>query len=602
MRRVARLGTLAAVVGLVCLGLPSMASAQAGEGVITGKVTDHLGNPIGPESGICALPGGYSSGWSNLEADGTYRIENVPAGKYAVIFSQCGTNQNPNRQFAPEFYPNLHDPAAVNHPSPLPNVTVVGGQTTSGIDAQLEPGAALTARVLDGSSTPRQGLCVTAEPKLAAGSIPIGSLPQTFTGVTGVDGRVRFTGMPMGNYTVKSAACDWAAPSHPDLTRVQFAGGAFTMDAASTTQLATSGSASVDVVMAAGATLSGQVRWGGSPRADACVTWGDRNGTLEVRTTTDANGNYQLRGLVPTLPGILRACGGPSPQSVYEPGEPKQEFFPEAASRWTAGELVLAPGSTRSQDFDLELGYSLSVIVTGLPSSNGCEAIATNGILVRRTQLRATPTPNVFVGDIFGLTSNSSSDIHLECGGRRAGTGRLPTWSTPYFQEGWTENQGSPVVALAYDATGPVITPSPNPATMPWSPTPVTISFSCSDPAGVASCPAPVTYGEGQATWVSATDGDGNVSSLAVVPRVDSTPPVIQVTGNGRTFRRDELMQFACDAWDDRSGLARVSGDTCPAWGTPASDLGVGTHTFQLGAVDWAGNVSVVAATLTIVK
>jgi hypothetical protein len=62
-------------------------------------------------------------------------------------------------------------------------------------------------------------------------------------------------------------------------------------------------------------------------------------------------------------------------------------------------------------------------------------------------------------------------------------------------------------------------------------------------------------------------------------------------------------MQFACDVWDERSGVGSSNRYVCPEWGALGSSLGEGTHTFVIGAVDWAGNVTQpVVATVTIVK
>lgn len=594
---VARAVAALALVALVALGWTSTASADASQGTITGRVTDGAGHAVGPDSGMCALLGSSSSSWSNLAADGTYRIENVDPGSYAVRFVACGVSAHPTVHYAEEFYPNLHDPAAARSAT-LPNVQVSAGQTVTGIDAQLEVGGQLTVKLVDASSTPRSGICVTAQPRRVSYDGPwnVGVLNSSASGVTGSDGRVALASLPPDDYVVIARACDYSVPTDPDLTRIQYSGGVFEATGATTTHVGLSEQVSTQMTMSPGASISGKVTLGGTADVGGCVEWGNRRSSPELTTTTDAQGNYSLVGITPTLPGSIRACGTASDRADGV----VSTWAPSAASRWTAEEITLAPGAHRSQDLQLRHGTTLSMIITAVPSPSGCQAVVTDPTWqVHRLPLRATTQNGVYAADAFDLPGQPLSAT-LECGGRRVGVWRVADANTPFFESGWTENSTSPVVQITYDATGPTITASPNPATMNWSSTPVTVSFTCTDGGvGVFSCPGPVRLGAGEATTVSAMDADGNVSTLWVMPRVDSTAPTITVTGSGRSFKGDEPMQFACDVADDRSGVAWVA-EPCPAWGTPASALGVGTHTFHLKASDWAGNIAETIATVIV--
>lgn len=408
------------------------------------------------------------------------------------------------------------------------------------------------------------------------------------------------TGTP-GDYYLVVRSCDWSVVTDPDLTRWQMSGGVFDVEHATTTSVAVGQAVSTVVVMSPGAAISGVITRDGVPEPGGCAVWSQRNGWDEMKAVAGNDGRFTIAGITPTVPGVLRACGADAhAPSVTVP----MTWYPAAASRWTAATLTPAAGITSVRDIALQADETLSVVVTSLPDATGCSVDVVDRNQGRhRVALRPGPVPGTFVADAFGLPAPARTAT-LECGGRRAGTARPADERTPGFGVGATENEAwwSPVVEIVYDVTGPVITPSPNPDAMPWTSAPATISFTCSDAgSGVATCPAPVTYGEGQATWVSATDLDGNVSSIPVVPRVDSTPPAIVVTGNGRTFRGDEPIQFACDVRDERSGVGWVRND-CPAWGTPASSLGVGDHTFVVESVDWAGNRSAAVASLTVVK
>jgi hypothetical protein len=577
-----------AVVVVVALGWAaapiSMAGADDAPGTISGRVTDQAGNPVGPTSGICALLGSSSGGWSNLNADGTYTLTNVEPGTYAVRFDYCASNAV--RTFAPEYYPGLqvHDPAR------LPNITVAAGQAVTGIDAHLKTGGTIKVKAVDQANTPLPGLCASIEDPMGGTTDGrVGSLGRSNSGTIGADGTVTLSGMPTGNYSVLVQECNYSSPVHPDLARYQYYGGGF--DRATAPRLAVGFGTvlSPTVVVQPAATVTGRVTRAGQPVGGTCVYWDGRDAAELISTTTDANGNYTLRGITPNVPGKVYACGTATTVTTW---------YPQASSRWTADPTPFAPGSTQVRDIQLQSINTLGIIVRGLPNPTGCEVVVTDnaGNVQRVGLLRSTSLPQVYVADAFGLPA-AARGANLECGGKRVGIGQLPDSDTPFFQN-WTPQP--PVISIAYDAAGPVINAIPS-VVGRWSRAPVTVNFACTDAgSGVASCPAPVVLGEGQAVWVSATDKLGNVAWIPVGPvLVDATPPRPAITGNGRTFKKGQPLALGCDMVDDRSGLAWVRSD-CPAWGS--TSLPVGTHRFTVTASDWAGNVTTTTATVTIVK
>ena len=577
------------VVVVVALGWAAAPIASAGAadgpGTISGRVTDPNGNPVGPASGICALLGNSSSGWSNLNADGTYTLTNVEPDRWSVKFEYCSSGAV--RTYSPEYYPDIH----VRTGAPLPNIEVAAGQAVTGIDAQLEVGGTIKVTAVDAANTPLAGLCVYAEdPPDTVGIPSVGNLPTVGSGTTAADGTASLSGLPTGDYFVLVRECDYGNPVHTGLARYQYLGGGFDQATATRVLIAPGVTVTPTVTVSPGATVTGRVTRAGQPVGGTCVYWDGRDKSEEISTTTDSNGNYTLRGITPTVPGKVYACGTATTTTTW---------YPQASSRWTADPTPLAAGSNQVRDIQLQSINTLGVIVRDLPDPTGCEVVVTdNAGNVKRVGLRSTALAGAYVADAFGLPSTAKGAT-LECGGKRVGVGRVPDSSTPFWQN-WTPQP--PVVAIAYDAAGPVITATPS-VVGRWSRTPVTMSFTCTDAgSGVATCPAPVALGEGQAVWVSATDKDGNVSWLPVgPPLVDATPPRPVITGDGRTFKKGGPVALGCDMVDDRSGVAWIRSD-CPAWGSPASALPVGTHRYTVTASDYAGNVTTTIATITIVK
>ncbi|UDY34876.1 hypothetical protein [Dermatobacter hominis] len=575
------------VVVVVALGWAAAPLASAGAadapGTISGRVTGPNGDPVGPSSGICALLGNSSSGWSNLAADGTYTLTNVEPGVWSVKFEYCSSSAV--RTYAPEYYPDIH----VRTGAALPNISVAAGQTVTGIDAQLEVGGTIKVKAVDPANAPLADLCVSAEdPPDAVGIPSVGNLPTVGSGMTAADGTATLSGLPTGDYFVLVRECDFAHPVHIGLARYQYLGGGFDQGTAARVLVAPGVTVTPTVTVSAGATVTGRVTRAGQPVGGTCVYWDGRDKAEEISTTTDADGNYTLRGITPTVPGKVYACGTATTTTTW---------YPQASSRWTADPTPFAPGSTQVRDIQLQSINTVGVIIRGLPNPTGCEVVVTDNLgNVQRVGLRPTALAQAYVADAFGLPSAARS-ANLECGGKRVGVGQVPDSSTPFWQN-WFPQPA--VISIAYDVAGPAINATPS-VVGRWSRTPVTVSFSCTDAgSGVASCPAPVVLGEGQAVWVSATDKGGNVSWIPVGPAlVDATPPRPAITGDGRTFKKGQPLALGCDMVDDRSGLAWVRSD-CPAWGS--TSLPVGTHRFTVTASDWAGNVTTTTATITIVK
>lgn len=149
-----------------------------------------------------------------------------------------------------------------------------------------------------------------------------------------------------------------------------------------------------------------------------------------------------------------------------------------------------------------------------------------------------------------------------------------------------------PTVTVAFDAT-------PNAAG--WYRTPLHATFTCNDDlSGVASCPGPLTVGEGANQVISgtATDAAGNTGVTApVAVNVDLTAPVVAFSGNAGTYTVADAVAITCNASDNLSGVAS---STCTSVNAPAWTFGLGSKTLTASATDVAGNQGSGSATFTI--
>jgi hypothetical protein len=191
---------LAAVTATMLIGIavPTAVGAAAPYGSVTGRVTGPDGQPLTSADGICVGAGSWNVPTGRVGDDGTYLIEHLTPGTYGVRFQQCDTERTDAR-YAPEFYPDLNDPDVAASPT-MPNVVVRNGETTTGIDAQMEPGGSLTFTIRDQQGRARPGLCAQAEahPR-ALGSDWVGLLPGDFWDTSDSAGVIRFESMPPGS-------------------------------------------------------------------------------------------------------------------------------------------------------------------------------------------------------------------------------------------------------------------------------------------------------------------------------------------------------------------------------------------------------------------
>jgi hypothetical protein len=155
---------------------------------IEGTVTDVHGNPL---AGICveAIDGTDNSG-TVTASDGTYEVDHggFATGSYTVYFS-AGTNCTGTANYASQYYDNAPSAATATA------VGVTAGETTTGIDAVMEPGGTIDGTVSAAAGgADLQGICVQAR--------QIGST-EIWNAGTGPQGTYEINGLNSGTYQLE---------------------------------------------------------------------------------------------------------------------------------------------------------------------------------------------------------------------------------------------------------------------------------------------------------------------------------------------------------------------------------------------------------------
>lgn len=132
--------------------------------VMSGKVTDVLGHPIGS---ICVLVGDGSETETN--PDGTYSVTGIEPGSWGVQFSGgCGNRGS----YAPLFYDNQPNGQLASV------IRFQAGKTVPNVDAVMQPGGTITGVVTSASGHSLSNVCVGAATEAQAG------LGEVFTDIT----------------------------------------------------------------------------------------------------------------------------------------------------------------------------------------------------------------------------------------------------------------------------------------------------------------------------------------------------------------------------------------------------------------------------------
>ncbi len=157
---------------------------------------------------------------------------------------------------------------------------------------------------------------------------------------------------------------------------------------------------------------------------------------------------------------------------------------------------------------------------------------------------------------------------------------------------------------LLLDTTPPTITltAAPAPNANGWNNTDVTVTFTCADNVGIATCVGDATLTAetaGQTVTGTATDLSGNTATASATIRIDKTAQAFTWTGT-TSYSVDQTVGISCATNAAISGVDLALPNHCDSASGPAFTFGLGTHTLTAAATDRAGNGSTASTTFTV--
>lgn len=154
-----------------------------------GRVTDTEGRPI--DDAVIFARGSGSEYSAKSWPDGTYKVEGLPAGTYALRFESPWLGEQ--AKYIDEWWNNAPDYASAAR------LTVTSGQSRTGFDVQLSTGSSISGRVVGLDGKPLDGALVEA-------IATRGEEPYRHLDYTDADGTYSVAGLPAGEYEVQFSA------------------------------------------------------------------------------------------------------------------------------------------------------------------------------------------------------------------------------------------------------------------------------------------------------------------------------------------------------------------------------------------------------------
>lgn len=323
---------------------------------ITGRVTSAAGRPL---SKICVDVGSVGDAYFSDELgfpfgtqvqtgrDGRYRVSQLPAGRYAVLYSACHGTGYADRWFGGR--PGAPDGDTVD---------VGPGATAAGIGEVLAPGGAISGTARTSAGRPVADDCEIAT-NLRTGQ-------QRYGGVFAQGARYRIGGLPVGRYRVEFYDC----AGGPGYQIQWFRGRGSPRSATAVRVTAGRTTRPVDAGLLRGGAIAGRVtaRASGGPLRNMCVEADSRSGTYFGFGFTGKDGRYRVTGLnTGTYHLQISNCGGSA----------------DGAGVQLARTIrVIAPRTVRGVNVALSAGGTISGRVTS-PGGRGLSSVCVESYPVR---------------------------------------------------------------------------------------------------------------------------------------------------------------------------------------------------------------------------
>jgi Carboxypeptidase regulatory-like domain/CarboxypepD_reg-like domain len=327
-------------------------------GKISGTVTDaQTHEPIGGVE-VCTVNHSRCDGTND---EGEYTIVGIPSGSYKLVFREWG---NPNRHVTAYY----HDKPSAAEAQP---VAVSAGQTTAGIDQEMQPGGRISGTVFEEQTSTRIGGIQ------ACGTALDGSESRCTT--TESYGTYTLAGLPAGDYQVRFSHPEGWTSGGPARWMQQYYDEADTAAEADPVQVNLGATtAGIDAHLREGGRIEGQVTAAatGKPVAGVGVCLQPVDPEAEAGGGcgfTGSDGNYTLEGvaageyLVAFLPGFM--APGPIPNL-------SRRFYDEAERRADATPITVAEGTAYPGiDAQLVVGGRISGRITEAGSGEPLEGV-----------------------------------------------------------------------------------------------------------------------------------------------------------------------------------------------------------------------------------
>jgi hypothetical protein len=283
----------------------SQSVKAAEEGEITGRVTSAVTNapiegvePCAAKVPVTSLPGTCAL----TNANGEYTIPSLPPGEYIITFIVHDSNLDY------QYYNHKYDYSEAEP------VTVVAGQTTTGIDAQLgEAGGSfaseLTGKVTDASTKAAIGGIEVCAYEYSPSEKSLSEGPVEYCATTEANGEYSIPGLPPGEYIV-----EFTTPVESGLNYVtQYYSGEVSVSKATRISIpALTTLYNIDAQLNAGGRIAGEVTDASTGAAIegvlACAfSPGGENGGCGI---TNPGGGYTIPGLA-AGEYVVEFIGGP---------------------------------------------------------------------------------------------------------------------------------------------------------------------------------------------------------------------------------------------------------------------------------------------------